>query len=88
MNNNSNLLQSRRVKLRKYWLLFPLLLLGAGTFAQDDAIGKFFGKYIEDSRFTVVSISPKMFRLLGKANWDSIPRTLNRPSPNCIACAY
>jgi len=60
-------------QLRKYYFLLPLLLLGAGAFAQDDAIGKFFGKYIEDGRFTVVSISPKMFRLLGKANWDSIP---------------
>ena len=65
--------QPRRCGIRKYWLLFPLLLLGAGAFAQEDAIGKFFGKYIEDGRFTVVSISPRMFRLLGKANWDSIP---------------
>jgi hypothetical protein len=43
-------------KFRKYCLLLPLLLLAAGAFAQDDAIGKFFGKYIEDSRFTVVSL--------------------------------
>src|SRR5258708_33066847 len=65
-------------KLRKYWLLLPLLFLGAGTFAQDDAIGKFFGKYVEDSRFTVVSISPKMFRLLSKVSWDSIPSDLKQ----------
>lgn len=71
--SGSKLCQSRSARFRKYWLLLPLLLLGAGAFAQDDAIGKFFGKYIEDSRFTVVSISPKMFRLLGKVNWDSIP---------------
>jgi len=62
-----------RSTLRKYWLILPLFLLGAGAYAQDDAIGKFFGKYIEDSRFTVVSVSPKMFRLLAKVNWDSIP---------------
>jgi hypothetical protein len=65
-------------KLRKFWLLLPLLFLGAGVYAQDDAIGKFFGKYIEDGRFTVVSVSPKMFRLLAKVNWDSIPSDLKQ----------
>src|ERR1700750_2266804 len=56
------------------WIIFlPLLLLGRGAFAQDDAIGKFFGKYVDDSRFTVVSVSPKMFRLLSKVSWDTIP---------------
>jgi hypothetical protein len=64
---------------RSKWILFlPLLLLGAGAFAQDDAIGKFFGKYVDDSRFTVVSISPKMFRLLSKVNWDTIPSELKQ----------
>src|SRR5882762_7397234 len=71
--NRSNLRQPFGVKLRKLGLLLPLLFLGTGIYAQDDAIGKFFGKYIEDSRFTVVSVSPKMFRLLAKVNWDSIP---------------
>lgn len=59
--------------MRQFLLFIPLLLLGAGAFAQDDAIGKFFGKYIEDSRFTVISVSPKMFHLLSKVSWDSIP---------------
>ena len=58
--------------------LSVLLLLATGIFAQDDAIGKFFGKYMEDSRFTLVSVSPKMFRLLAKANWDSIPADLKQ----------
>jgi hypothetical protein len=62
--------------IRRTSALLALLLLAAGAFAQDDAIGKFFGKYIDDSRFTVVSVSPKMFRLLAKANWDSIPADL------------
>ncbi|HXB90938.1 MAG TPA: DUF4252 domain-containing protein [Puia sp.] len=53
-------------------LCLGLLLMGAASFAQDDAIGKFFGKYVDDSRFSVVSISPKMFRLLSSSNWDSI----------------
>ncbi len=64
---------------RSKWIFFfPLLLLGAGAFAQDDAIGKFFGKYVEDSRFTVVSISPRMFRLMSKVNWDTIPSDLKQ----------
>jgi hypothetical protein len=64
--------------IKKISVLSVLLLLATGIFAQDDAIGKFFGKYVEDSRFTVVSVSPKMFRLLAKANWDSIPADLKQ----------
>ncbi len=59
--------------IKRIFFLLPLLLLGIGAFAQDDAIGKFFGKYLDDSRFTVVSVSPKMFRLLSKVQWDTIP---------------
>jgi hypothetical protein len=62
----------------KWILALPLLLVCTGAFAQDDAIGKFFGKYVDDSRFTVVSISPKMFRLLSKVNWDTIPSDLKQ----------
>ena len=56
----------------------PLLLMSAGAFCQEDAIGTFFGKYVDDPRFSVVSISPKMFRLLSKANWDTIPSDLKQ----------
>jgi len=59
--------------VKKACVFFALLLMTAGAFAQDDAIGKFFGKYVDDTRFTIVSVSPKMFRLLSKVNWDSIP---------------
>jgi hypothetical protein len=64
--------------IKRISALSVLLLLATGIFAQDDAIGKFFGKYMEDSRFTLVSVSPKMFRLLAKANWDSIPADLKQ----------
>lgn len=64
--------------MRKLFILTVLLVLTSGVFAQDDAIGKFFGKYIDDSRFTVVSVSPKMFRLLSKVNWDTIPAELKQ----------
>lgn len=66
------------LKLRDYLLVAPLLLLGAGAFAQEDAIGQFFGKYVDDPRFTVISVSPRMFRLLSKANWDTIPGDLKQ----------
>jgi hypothetical protein len=65
-------------KLRPSVLILLLLLVAASSFAQDDAIGKFFGKYLDDSRFDVVSISPKMFHLLSKMNWDSIPADLRQ----------
>src|SRR6266851_2061188 len=57
--------------LLHYLLLLPLLLLGAGALAQDDAIGKYLGKYLDDPRFTLVSVSPKMFRLMTKIDWDT-----------------
>ena len=66
------------LKLRTLPLLLSLLLVGRAGFAQDDAIGKFFGKYIDDDRFTVVSISPKMFRLMSKINWDTVSPDLRQ----------
>jgi hypothetical protein len=54
-------------------LIIPLLLFALGLHAQDDAIGKFFGKYVDDPRWSIVSVSPKMFRLLSKVSWDTIP---------------
>ena len=65
-------------KIRRLAFLAILLISSATSFAQDDAIGKFFGKYVEDSRFTLVSISPKMFRLLSQVNWDTIPGDLKQ----------
>lgn len=45
----------------------PLFLLAAlSTYAQNDAISKFFNQYAEDERFTVVYISPKMFQMVAK----------------------
>lgn len=59
-----------------------ILLLVIGTantiHAQDDAIGRFFGKYLEDPRFTVVSVSPRMFRLMAKVNWDTVSPDLKQ----------
>ncbi len=49
-----------------------LLLLSATTsFAQADAIDKYFSQYVDDERFTVVYISSKMFSLISDLDIDS-----------------
>lgn len=45
-------------------VLLYVLLAGAAQ-AQDDAIMKFFSKYMEDDRFSRVYISPKMMQMAG-----------------------
>lgn len=67
-----------KIKFRTWAFLLSLLLAARPAFAQDDAIGKFFGKYVDDDRFTVVSISPKMFRLMSKINWDTVSPDLKQ----------
>lgn len=38
--------------------------------AQNDAINRFFTQYMDDERFTVVFVSPKMFSLVSKISTD------------------
>lgn len=48
---------------------FIILLLLCGTsasFAQNDAVSKFFKSYADDTRFSSVNISPKMFQLVSR----------------------
>jgi hypothetical protein len=49
-----------------FFLLFVALTSLTNLSAQDDAITRYFSKYMEDDRFTVVYISPKMFDLVSK----------------------
>lgn len=60
--------------MKKYLLLFSLFLLGisANTYAQDDAIERYFDQYVDDERFTVVYISSKMFQLISKLDLDEV----------------
>ena len=44
-------------------------LVGTAT-AQDDAISKYFKKYVDDDRFSTVFISPKMFELVQTMDID------------------
>lgn len=58
----------------KYLTFFFVLFLSAGlstvTQAQADAISKYFSKYMDDERFTVVYISGKMFEMFNKMDID------------------
>jgi hypothetical protein len=57
--------------MKKMFFLLPVFLLAANLIhAQNDAITRFFGKYSEDERFTVVYVSPKMFQLVAKIETD------------------
>ncbi len=58
----------------KYLSILIALFLTAGittsTQAQEDAISKYFSKYVDDERFTVVYISGKMFSMINKMELD------------------
>ena len=58
---------------KKTLLTFGIaLLLSLHGFAQNDAIGKFFSQYENDDKFTVVSVSPRMFKMMSKIKWDDV----------------
>jgi hypothetical protein len=71
-----------RTIVYKTMLTALALCVGTGVFAQDDAIGKFFGKYVDDDRFTVVTISPRMFHLMAKVNWDTVSQDVKQTLQN------
>lgn len=45
---------------------FVIMTSSFSLIAQEDAIMKYFGKYVEDERFSAVYISPKMFGMVAK----------------------
>ncbi|MEM1327434.1 MAG: DUF4252 domain-containing protein [Bacteroidota bacterium] len=51
-------------------ILFALVAFSSSLFGQADAISRYFDKYLEDDRFTVVYISPKMFQLFDRLDVD------------------
>ena len=52
----------------KSLILSFFIILGSSVaaFAQEDAIMRYFSKYVDDSRFSAVYISPKMFNMVSK----------------------
>lgn len=51
--------------MKRSLLILFLFLIVSGVQAQDDAIVKFFSKYMDDDRFSRVYISPKMMQMAG-----------------------
>ena len=45
---------------------FVIIGTSLASFAQEDAIMKYFSKYVDDQRFSAVYISPKMFNMVSK----------------------
>ncbi|HFA48612.1 MAG TPA: DUF4252 domain-containing protein [Bacteroidetes bacterium] len=54
----------------KYLSIFFALFLSTSMFAQEDAISKYFSKYVDNEDFTVVYVSGKMFELINKMQLD------------------
>jgi hypothetical protein len=66
-------------KYKKTLLTFVVaVFLSLQGFAQNDAIGKFFSQYENNDKFTVVSISPKMFKMVSKIKWDDMGNDLKQ----------
>lgn len=51
-------------------MFFSLFVCSALASAQNDAINRFFATYMDDERFTVVFVSPKMFNIVSKISAD------------------
>ena len=51
--------------------ILALMLISNIARSQSDAISKYFSQYVEDERFTVVYISPKMFDMIATMDLES-----------------
>jgi hypothetical protein len=51
--------------MKKYLILLAFVFSVGSAYGQDDAIVKFFSKYMEDDNFSRVYISPKMMQMAG-----------------------
>lgn len=63
---------------KKLTTLLFAVFVSMAAFAQNDAINSFFKQYESNEKFTLVSISPKMFKMMGKVKWDDMdPKVKN-----------
>lgn len=59
--------------MKKHIILFLLFIIaGLSASAQNDAIDRYFSKYQNDKNFSVVSVSPKMFQMFSKVDWQDV----------------
>jgi len=56
----------------KYLMFLLICCFSFGAMAQNDAINKYFDRYVEDEDFGMVYISPKMFSLISKLDIDDL----------------
>lgn len=54
------------MRIVSFLMLLGFLCLATVTQAQADAISKYYSNYLEDDRFSVIYISPKMFQMMDK----------------------
>lgn len=52
--------------MKQTLILFLLTAIALPAFAQQDAISRYFEKYMDDERFTMVYISPKVFQMVAR----------------------
>jgi hypothetical protein len=53
-------------------ILMAMTVFSLAGNAQNDAISKYFSKYMDDESFTMVYVSPKMFNLVSKLDIDDM----------------
>jgi len=63
--------------MKKIILLISLCMFTTTVWAQQDPLNNFINKYKSDSTFTIVNISPQMFRLFAKMNSDSTDHVMD-----------
>lgn len=63
-------------------ILLTMCLQISQALAQEDAISKFFGKYMDDQRFTSVYISGKMFSMFAKIPVEEDEKALKEAVSN------
>lgn len=56
--------------------LISLVLLTTILHAQSDAITSYFDKYVDDERFSMVYISPKMFEMVSKIDIEEVDQDI------------
>jgi len=58
--------------MNKLFSIIAILFLGLSVQAQTDAIDKFFNSYQDDENFSVVYVSPKMFKMVAKVAGEEL----------------
>ena len=62
--------------MKKIFIAVILTLIYTATTMAQDGIQRYFEKYMDDDRFTVVYISPKMFEMFSKIDPEQMDREL------------